>query len=135
MIAIYCQLQLKKKTTAKSKPKKKFLEESEDSGAESLSSSESGVEDLTSKVANVDISNSRPTGKSLNQLDDKIAVGQIQTDTVDVTLPQGNSTDSNYSSKDNQGDEDSKVDQDIEEPTITTESVTGNLSLFSNNLT
>lgn len=121
---------IKKKPTAKSKPKKKFLEESEDSGAESLSGSESGVEDLTSKVSNVDISNSKPAGKVLNQLDDKIAVKQIQADSVDVVLPQGNSTDSNYNSKDVQDDEDSKVDEDIEEPSITTESATGTKLVF-----
>lgn len=120
---------IKKKTTARPKPKKKFLDESEDSGADSLSSSESGVEDLTSKVSNVDISNS--TGKPLNQLDDKIAVGQIQADTVDVILPQEN----NINSNDVQDDDDCKVDKDIEEPSVTTESVTGKLSLFSYNLT
>lgn len=115
---------IKKKTNAKPKPKIKLLEESEDSGAESLSSSESGVEDLTSKVSNVDISKSTATDKSLNKLDDKNSVGQIQADKVDVVLPQGNSTNSNDALE---GDEDSKVDEDIEEPSVITGSATGKL--------
>lgn len=107
--------------------KKKFLDESEDSGADGLSNSDSDVEDLTSKVSNVDISDA----KSHNKLDDTKKAAQIQPDTVsqDVILPQENLSESNCKSKEteNQQDKDSKEDQAVEVDCITTESG-GNLS-------